>query len=75
MFRIQQNNQRLQNYDQYSLGTTFRLGFDLFENIHDTLSYTIREDEITDISTSASVYVSAGSGNGVESSIGPDPGL
>jgi len=70
VFRIQQNNQRLQDYDQYSVGTTFRLGFDLFDNIRDTINYTIREDEITDISSSASVYVTAGSGNGIESSIG-----
>jgi outer membrane protein insertion porin family len=70
VFRIQQNNQRLQNYDQYSLGTTFRIGFDLFENIHDTVNYTIRQDQITDISSSASPYVSDNSGTGIESSIG-----
>jgi len=70
IFRTQQNNQRLQNYDQYSLGTTFRLGFDLFENIHDTLNYTIRQDQITDISSSASPYVSQGSGTANESSVG-----
>jgi len=70
IFRIQQNNQRLQNYDQYSLGMTYRLGFDLFENIHDTVNYTIRQDEITDISTSASPYVSQGSGTANESSVG-----
>jgi outer membrane protein insertion porin family len=70
VFRIQQNNQRLQNYDQYSLGTTFRIGFDLFENIHDTLNYTIRQDQITDISVSASPYVTQQSGTANESSIG-----
>ncbi|HEV2678498.1 MAG TPA: outer membrane protein assembly factor BamA [Aliidongia sp.] len=70
IFRIQQNNQRLQNYDQYSLGTTFRMGFDLFENIHDTLRYTIRQDQITNISSSASQYVLQQSGTTNESSIG-----
>ncbi len=70
VFRIQQNNQRLQNYDQYSLGTTFRIGFDLFENIRDTVNYTIRQDQITDISTSASPYVSQQSGTANDSSVG-----
>ena len=70
VFRIQQNNQRLQNYDQYSLGTTLRLGFDLFENIHDTVNYTVRQDQVTNISTSASPYVSQDSGTGIESSVG-----
>ena len=70
IFRIQQNNQRLQNYDQYSLGMTYRVGFDLFENIHDTVNYTIRQDQITNISTSASLYVDQQSGTANESSIG-----
>jgi outer membrane protein insertion porin family len=49
---------------------TYRLGFDLFENIRDTVNYTIRQDEITDISTSASPYVSQGDGTANESSVG-----
>ena len=70
IFRINQNNQRLQNYDEYSIGTTFRVGFDLFENIHDTVNYTIRQDQITNISVSASPYVNEQSGTANESSIG-----
>ncbi len=69
IFRLQQNNQTLQNYDQYSLGATFRIGFDLFENIRDTVRYTIRQDQITDITSSASIYVSQ-QGTTNESSIG-----
>ncbi|GGF40389.1 outer membrane protein assembly factor BamA [Aliidongia dinghuensis] len=69
IFRINQNNQRLQNYDEYSLGTTVRLGFDLYENVHDTLRYTVRQDQITNIATSASVYVT-NQGTTNESSIG-----
>ncbi|HLZ65163.1 MAG TPA: outer membrane protein assembly factor BamA [Aliidongia sp.] len=70
LFRIQQNNQRLQNYSEYSVGTSLRMGFDLFENIHDTINYTIRQDQITNISVSASPYVNQQSGTANESSIG-----
>jgi outer membrane protein insertion porin family len=57
LFQTQNNNQRLQTYDLYSLGATGRLGYDLYEDLHNTWRYTIREDRITNIQTNTSAFI------------------
>ena len=70
IFQTQNNNQLLQTYNLYSLGATARLGYDLYEDLHNTWRYTIRQDRISDISTSASPFIVAEESSRTESVIG-----
>jgi outer membrane protein insertion porin family len=70
IFQNQNNNQLLQTYNLYSLGATARLGYDLYEDLHNTWRYTIRQDRISDISTSASPFIVAEESSRTESVIG-----
>ena len=70
VFQTQNNNQQLQTYNLYSLGATVRLGYDLYEDLHNTWRYTIRDDHISDIASSASPFISAEAASRAESVIG-----
>jgi len=70
LFQTQNNDQRLQTYNLYSLGATARLGYDLYEDLHNTWRYTIRNDRITDIASSASPFILADASSRTESVIG-----
>ena len=70
VFQTQNNNQLLQTYNLYSLGATVRMGYDLYEDLHNTWRYTVREDRISDIATSASPFISAEAASRAESVIG-----
>jgi outer membrane protein insertion porin family len=70
LFQTQNNDQRLQTYNLYSLGATARLGYDLYEDLHNTWRYTVRNDRITDIASSASPFILAEASSRTESVIG-----
>jgi outer membrane protein insertion porin family len=70
LFQTQNNNQQLQTYNLYSLGATGRLGYDLFEDLHNTWRYTIRNDRISDIASTASPFIVAEESARTESVIG-----
>ncbi len=69
IFDTQQNNQQLATYDLSSLGLTTRLGFDVLEDVRDTLRYTIRSDQVTNVSSN-SPYIDNSGGTRVESVVG-----
>jgi len=70
IFQTQNNNQLLQTYNLYSLGATTRLGYDLYEDLHNTWRYTIREDRISNIASTASPFIVAEQASRTESVVG-----
>jgi outer membrane protein insertion porin family len=70
LFENESNNQRLQTYDLYSVGATGRLGYDLFDDLHNTWRYTIREDRITNIETGTSIFIQDEAASHTESVVG-----
>ncbi len=70
LFQTRSNNQRLSNFDQFSLGSTFRLGFDLAEDLRSTTNYTVRQDRITNVSSTASLIIQNQRGARLQSTVG-----
>lgn len=70
LFLTDNNNQRLQTFNLQSLGATARFGYDLSEDLHNTLRYTIREDRITDVQTNTSLFIQQEEASRTESVIG-----
>jgi len=70
IFDTQQNTQTLATYDLASYGVTLRAGVDLYQDLHDTVRYTIRNDRITNVTSTASIYIQEEEGSRTESVLG-----
>ncbi len=57
-------------YQQFSYGGSLRAGYQLTENLRQTLKYTARSDEITDVQSNASLFIQLQEGTHTTSSIG-----
>jgi outer membrane protein insertion porin family len=57
-------------YQQFSYGGTLRAGYQLTENLRQTLKYTARSDDITDVQTNASLFIQLQAGTHETSEIG-----
>jgi outer membrane protein insertion porin family len=57
-------------YQQFSYGGSLRAGYQLTENLRQTLKYTARSDEITDVKSDASLFIVLQEGTHLTSSIG-----
>ena len=57
-------------YQQFSYGGSLRAGYQLTENLRQTLKYTARSDDITDVQNSASLFIALQEGTHTTSSIG-----
>ncbi len=57
LFHIRTDQQEESNYDEVTTGFSFRLGYPLSEALRQVVSYTLRRDEISDISSTASRFV------------------
>jgi outer membrane protein insertion porin family len=57
-------------YQQFSYGGSLRMGYQISENLRQTLKYTARSDEITDIQSDASLFIALQQGTHLTSSIG-----
>jgi outer membrane protein insertion porin family len=57
-------------YQQFSYGGSLRAGYQLTENLRQTLKYTARSDDITDVQTDASLFILLQQGTHTTSSIG-----
>jgi outer membrane protein insertion porin family len=57
-------------YQQFSYGGALRAGYQLTENLRQTLKYTARLDDITDIQSNASLFIQLQGGTHLTSSIG-----
>ena len=57
-------------YEQFSYGGSLRAGYQLTENLRQTLKYTARSDDITDVQTDAALFIQLQQGTHLTSSIG-----
>ena len=57
-------------YEQFSYGGSLRVGYQLTENLRQTLKYTARSDDITDVQSDAALFIQLEQGTHLTSSIG-----
>ncbi|MBV9551464.1 MAG: outer membrane protein assembly factor BamA [Alphaproteobacteria bacterium] len=57
-------------YQQFSYGGSLRAGYQLTENLRQTLKYTARSDDITDVQAGASLFIALQAGTHLTSSLG-----
>ncbi len=57
-------------YQQFSYGGALRAGYQITDNLRQTLKYTARSDDITDIQSDASLFIALQAGQHVTSEIG-----
>jgi outer membrane protein insertion porin family len=70
LFDIVRNFQTESSFDQASIGTSLRLGYQVTEPLRQTWNYTIRNDKITNVSASASRFIKDQAGERTTSLIG-----
>lgn len=71
-FKIQRDFQRESSYDQDSLGFTLRGSYQITELLRQTLRYTLRSDDISDVDVNASRFIREQEGKTVSSIIGQE---
>ncbi len=57
-------------YQQFSYGGSLRAGYQIADNLRQTLKYTARSDDITDIQSDASLFIALQAGQHITSEIG-----
>ena len=70
VFDIVRNYQTESSFDQASIGTSLRLGYQVTEPLRQTWNYTIRNDKITNVSSTASRFIRDQQGERTTSLIG-----
>ena len=70
LYSSQTNNQDLSSYDTSSSGFALRAGYPLSEELRQRVNYTLHYDSITNVPSTASVYIMDQSGASVTSAIG-----
>jgi outer membrane protein insertion porin family len=72
LFDRTRNLQRISGYDEKSIGGVLRTGYQITDSLRQTLRYTLRQDELTNVVTSASPFIQAEQGKSSVSMIGQD---
>jgi outer membrane protein insertion porin family len=57
IFALQRDNTSISGYNQASYGGSVRAGYQFSENLRQTVSYTLREDQIKDVVSNASIFI------------------
>jgi outer membrane protein insertion porin family len=70
LFVINQDNQLIGQFNQFTVGTSARVGYQITEPLRQTLKYTLRQDTITNVATTASRFIQEEAGSRVTSSVG-----
>jgi outer membrane protein insertion porin family len=70
IFQTQNDEQQIQDYNLYQLGADIRLGFDVYEDLRDTVRYRVAQSRLTDIASSASIFIQDQAGSRTESAVG-----
>ena len=70
LFRTTRDLRRESSYDRDDIGASLRTGYGIVENLTQQLNYTIRQDDITNVSPTASLLVKEQEGTATSSSIG-----
>ncbi len=72
VFTVERNRQRESSFDSSETGGTLRLGYDITEALRQTLRYTLRQDEISNVPSTASRFVREQQGSRVSSILGQE---
>ncbi len=70
IFRTPRDLQRESSYDRDDLGFMLRSGYSILENLGQQVNYTLRQDEITNVSPTASLLIKEQAGVSTTSSVG-----
>jgi outer membrane protein insertion porin family len=70
IFLINQNNQQIAEFDQFTIGTTLRVGYQITEPLRQTLKYTVRKDTIQNVASTASDFIKQEAGTRNTSAVG-----
>ena len=70
LFYITRDVQEESSFDQRSIGGGVRMGYDIFDRLHQSWRYVLREDAITDVSGDASRFIKAQEGDNITSLVG-----
>jgi outer membrane protein insertion porin family len=70
LFELTRNQQSTSQFDQNSIGGSLRLGYQITEPLRQTLKYTLRRDQITNIASTASLFIQEEKGTRNTSSVG-----
>jgi outer membrane protein insertion porin family len=70
LFVMNNNFQYFAQYNQFSYGGVLRAGYQIDENLRQTLRYTLRSDTIDDVLSTASPYIAEEAGTRWTSAIG-----
>jgi len=69
-FALTRNQQTQSQFDQTSVGGSLRVGYQITEPLRQTLKYTLRRDDITNVASTASFFIKEEAGSRVTSSVG-----
>ncbi len=72
LFRTTRDNSDYSSYSYTSTGGTVRFGWDYTDRLRQSVRYTLREDDVTDIEDDASIYIKEQEGTTMVSMIGQD---
>ncbi|MDD3182721.1 MAG: outer membrane protein assembly factor BamA [Alphaproteobacteria bacterium] len=69
IFHVRSDEQRQSAYDETNTGFTLRMGYPLSEQLRQNLSYTLRQDKISNVSSTASRFIRDQVGTSVTSMV------
>jgi outer membrane protein insertion porin family len=70
LFEINQDNQLVGQFNQFTLGGTLRMGYQISEPMRQTLKYTLRKDTIDNVQPTASRFIQEEAGTRNTSAVG-----
>ncbi|MGH6742896.1 MAG: BamA/TamA family outer membrane protein, partial [Bradyrhizobium sp.] len=69
-FALTRSQQSESQFDQKSIGGSLRVGYQITEPLRQTLKYTLRQDNIFNVASTASLFIKDEAGTRVTSSVG-----
>jgi outer membrane protein insertion porin family len=70
LFEINQDNQLIGQFDQFTVGGSLRMGYQITEALRQTLKYTLRQDTINNVQPTASRFIQEETGTRNTSAVG-----
>ena len=70
LFALKRNQQTESQFDQETVGGSLRTGYQITEPLRQTLKYTLRRDNITNVASTASIYIKESEGARTTSAVG-----
>jgi outer membrane protein insertion porin family len=70
LFEINQDNQLIGQFNQFTVGGSLRMGYQITEPLRQTLKYTLRQDTINNVQPTASRFIQEEAGTRNTSAVG-----